>query len=546
MDSLKKYAASAKVGTPQMTRTPGRTDEVKNHAGGFVFEVNDKARLDRFLILGSEGTYYAKAEKITDDNVKFIANLISKDEALVLKSLVEVSTQGKAYRNTPAIFTLAMLMVHGKNKVATRAAVNSVVRTAPHLYEFVNFLDSFGGWGRAKRGAVSDWFAGKDAQSLAYQFVKYRGGRDGWTMRDVMRVAHPQGVDAGVGNFILRGDVNGEVPSVITDFEEIKRAGSVAEVLRVLERNPSLPWETIPTQFLNERAVWERLFRNGAVKGQALVRNITRLAKVGMFDDLNFAVDYAAALTDVNMIERTRLHPINFLNAAVVYRDGQKDRNNSYGYYASSRSKSWNTQGIISDALDEGFHLAFKSVVPAGKRTMVAVDVSGSMSCDAIGLDLSCAQVSGAMAMTIARTEPASMIRGFTTGNGRGWGRSAELTDLGITAKTGLAQAMRNVQKNNFGGTDCAQPMLWALENKVDIDTFVVITDNETWAGQVKPVDALKRYRQATGIDARVAVLGVASTGFTIADPRDSGMMDFVGFSSDAPSVLADFSAGRI
>lgn len=545
MDSLKKYATSAKVGTPQMTRTPGRTDEVKNHAGGFVFEVNDKARLERFLILGSEGTYYASAQKITSANISFLNALIAKDEALVLKTLVDVSVQGKAYRNTPAIFTLAMLMVHGKNKAATRAAINSVVRTAPHLYEFVNFLDSFGGWGRAKRGAVSDWFAGKDAESLAFQFIKYRGGRDGWTMRDVMRVAHPQGVDTGVGNFILRGEV-GDVPAVITDFEEIKRAGSVAEVLSVLERNPSLPWETIPTQFLNERKVWERLFYGGAVNGQALVRNITRLAKIGMFDDLYFAADYAKALTDVKMIERTRLHPINFLNAAVVYREGQKDRNGSYGYYASARSKSWATQGIISDALDEGFHLAFKTVKPAGKRTMLAIDVSGSMGCDAMGLDLSCAQVSGAMAMTVARTEPASMIRGFTTGNGRGWGRAAELTDLDITARSSLATAMRNVQKNNFGGTDCAQPMLWALENKVEIDTFVVITDNETWAGQVKPVDALKRYRQATGIDARVAVLGVASTGFTIADPRDSGMMDFVGFSSDAPSVLADFSAGRI
>jgi len=43
-----------------------------------------------------------------------------------------------------------------------------------------------------------------------------------------------------------------------------------------------------------------------------------------------------------------------------------------------------------------------------------------------------------------------------------------------------------------------------------------------------------------------LAVVGMAASPFTIADPTDKGMMDFVGFDSSAPRVLADFSAGRI
>jgi 60 kDa SS-A/Ro ribonucleoprotein len=88
--------------------------------------------------------------------------------------------------------------------------------------------------------------------------------------------------------------------------------------------------------------------------------------------------------------------------------------------------------------------------------------------------------------------------------------------------------------------------MRYALSNKIDVDTFVVLTDNETYAGSVKPTQALKQYRDATGINARLAVFGVASTEFTIADPQDRGQMDFVGFDSNAPRVLADFSAGRL
>jgi 60 kDa SS-A/Ro ribonucleoprotein len=436
-------------------------------------------------------------------------------------------------------------LTFGNDKAYAREAVNKVVRTGTHLFEFTNYLNDLGGWGRAKRKAVASWYESKTPESLAYQAIKYRQ-REGFTHRDVFRLSHPVGVDQAVGNFIL-GKSTGKFSdesvgkvAILDSFQAMQRAGSVQDVLTVLDESKGLPWETIPTEFLKDVRVWKQLFENGQLRGQALVRNITRLARLDAFKDLDFAARYAKALTDEEMIAKTRLHPINFLNAAVVYNTGQVDRR-GYG-----RTKDWTASSVIKDALDEGFHLAFKTVEPANKRTLLAVDVSGSMSSPALGLDLSCAQVSGAMAMTIARTEPAYEIRGFTSAGGGYWSRDSKLTDLGITGKTSLAQAMKNVQKSNFGGTDCALPVVWALENKIEIDTFVVITDNETWAGNIKPTQALKQYRDRMGIDARLAVLGVASTGFTIADPNDRGQMDFVGFDSAAPRVLADFSAGRL
>jgi 60 kDa SS-A/Ro ribonucleoprotein len=48
------------------------------------------------------------------------------------------------------------------------------------------------------------------------------------------------------------------------------------------------------------------------------------------------------------------------------------------------------------------------------------------------------------------------------------------------------------------------------------------------------------------GIDAKLAVLGIASTEFSIADPNDAGMLDVVGFDTNAPAIFADFSAGRL
>jgi 60 kDa SS-A/Ro ribonucleoprotein len=78
-------------------------------------------------------------------------------------------------------------------------------------------------------------------------------------------------------------------------------------------------------------------------------------------------------------------------------------------------------------------------------------------------------------------------------------------------------------------------------------DCFVVFTDNETWSGELQPVDALRRYRKSSGImDARLVTVGMASNGFSIADPEDTGMLDVVGFDTSAPDVIANFAAGRI
>ena len=103
---------------------------------------------------------------------------------------------------------------------------------------------------------------------------------------------------------------------------------------------------------------------------------------------------------------------------------------------------------------------------------------------------------------------------------------------------------LKTVDNLPFSGTDCALPMIWAKEHKVPIDTFVVYTDNETWAGSVHPFQALAEYRQKMGRQAKLIVVGMTATRFTIADPKDPGMLDVVGFDTAAPQVMADFARG--
>jgi 60 kDa SS-A/Ro ribonucleoprotein len=142
------------------------------------------------------------------------------------------------------------------------------------------------------------------------------------------------------------------------------------------------------------------------------------------------------------------------------------------------------------------------------------------------------ATAAGVMAMVTAKTEKNYHIMAFDT----------SLRDIGISAKDSLSSVDRKLQTCGGGGTDCSVPMTYALKNKIPVDVFVEYTDNETWYGRIHPFQALREYRDTMGRDAKLVVAGMVSTGFSIADPSDAGMLDVVGFDTNAPKVISDFA----
>jgi 60 kDa SS-A/Ro ribonucleoprotein len=72
----------------------------------------------------------------------------------------------------------------------------------------------------------------------------------------------------------------------------------------------------------------------------------------------------------------------------------------------------------VVDALDAAFYTAFASVQAANKRTLLALDVSGSMTVRVSGLPITARQVSAALALVTAATEPETSTVSFTVSNG--------------------------------------------------------------------------------------------------------------------------------
>jgi 60 kDa SS-A/Ro ribonucleoprotein len=124
--------------------------------------------------------------------------------------------------------------------------------------------------------------------------------------------------------------------------------------------------------------------------------------------------------------------------------------------------------------------------------------------------------------MVTARVEPNYLINGFYTkqgGRAYGYGQRGHIEDLPITPRQRLEDVIQVISGLNFGGTDCSLPMLLAIEKEYEIDTFIIYTDNETWAGEI-----------------------MTPTQFSIADPNDAGMLDVAGFDTSTPQVISEFS----
>lgn len=521
--------------TPQTSRADKR--QVKNHAGGYTFEVTPLERVRRFLVLGTDaGTYYVSPSDLTRDNAEAVVALAETDHRALVDTIVDVSTRGAAPKANPALFALAVAAATGDatDKAYALEQLPKVARTGTHLFLFARYVEQFRGWGRGLRRAVADWYTSKDADQVAFQAVKYRQ-REGWSHRDLLRLAHPVTLDPATRatfDWITHGTVGDDTPRLISGFLKAQEPG--ADVPSLV-REHRLSWEMLPDPALGDAGTWDALLDVG-IPQTALIRQLPRLTRLGMLPPMGGrTAEVCAQLVDTARLRSARVHPVNVLVAQRTYAAGHGARGQS----------TWEPNRKVVDALDAAFYAAFGTVEPAGKRTMLGVDVSGSMGAPIAGMPLSCRDASAALALVTLATEPDSAAYGFTSTGGNWFSRhDTGITPLALSPRQRLDDAIRTVSDLPFGGTDCALPMIHARENGLEVDTFVVLTDNETWAGQQHPHQALNAYRQSTGIPARLVVVGMTATDFTIADPTDAGMLDVAGFDTAVPNLISGFSRG--
>lgn len=110
--------------TPQSQPIPVST-QVRNSGGGYSWAVDDWTRFDRFLILGTEGgTYYIGERDLVKQNHDALVRCIKADGLRAVNRIVEISDAGRAPKNAPAIFALALAATHGDAAAKAHAFAN--------------------------------------------------------------------------------------------------------------------------------------------------------------------------------------------------------------------------------------------------------------------------------------------------------------------------------------------------------------------------------------------------------------------------------------
>jgi 60 kDa SS-A/Ro ribonucleoprotein len=410
-------AAKAVVNPPQSKPLDSR--QVPNSAGGFTYAVDDWKRLDRFLILGSEkGTYYVAEHELSVANIECVKRCVATDGIRTVERIVEISDSGRAPKNDPAL--LALAYAASKGDLATRTlalqSLPQVARIGTHLFHFIAFAKQFRGMGRGLRNAIVEWYAAKTPAQFAQQVTKYQQ-RDGWSHRDLLRLTHPKfaGTHQLIARWVVKGELEAEngdtIPQALIGHVAIQKATTPKEAAELI-REFGVVRESVPTELLNSKEVWEALLEKMPLT--AMIRNLGNMSKVGLLVPMSDASKLVASrLQDTEALRKSRVHPIQILLAAKTYEAGRGVKG----------SGTWTAVPKVVDALDEAYYGAFKNVEPTGKRFYLGLDISGSMWGNMIaGSFLDAATGSAAMAMVTVKTEENYYAAGFTAGKDRGYG----------------------------------------------------------------------------------------------------------------------------
>lgn len=541
---------------PVQVPIPG-SKQVQNNTDGFVWKVSIWDQLERYIVIGAEGgTYYVGEHELMKQNHAALTECLAEDPARTIKLIQDISMQGRAYRNEPALFALAVAASSKDDKARklALAAVASVCRIGTHLFHFAAYASALRGWGRGLRSAVASWYTNRDADTLAYQAVKYQQ-RDGWSHKDLLRLSHPVASDV-KQDAVLRWMIGGmdglgkrtvervvgkvstkllppkreksdypsrkkNLPEFIEAFEEAKTAG-VKTLVNLIEKH-NLPREAVPTDKLNSLEVWDALLQKMPLT--AMIRNLAKMTAIGLIKPMSEAAKLVKTrLADKEYLRKSRIHPMQVLVAAKIYNQGHGDKG----------KLSWTAVPSINEALEAAFYATFPNVKSCGKPLLIALDVSGSMGSSVAGsTPLRACEVTAAMSLVHASVEDDYHIFGFAN----------TFRDLGIRKGMTLENAMKKVVDENFGSTNVSLAIDYALKNQINVGGFLVMTDNEVNTGRHVSL-ALREYREKFVQDARLVVMATTATPFSVNDPSDKYGLDICGFDTSTPSVAADFIRG--
>ncbi|XP_029380416.1 RNA-binding protein RO60 [Echeneis naucrates] len=521
-------------------------------AGGCPWEVNDKARLCRFLCYGSEGDIYTARDegRVTMESAGALLILLQEGRGPeVVEEIKKFTQDGRAVRLGPSFFALALCSQHSelKTRQAAFKALKEVCRHPSHLFSLIQYKKELkegmkcGIWGRALRKAVSDWYNEQDAMSLAAAVTKCKQ-REGWSHQDLLRLSHTKPANeaiALISKYVTKGWKEVQVAyadkenseevvkllSYLEVVEKVKHSCDETEVINLIEEH-KLDREQLLTDHLKSKQVWRALLKEMPL--QSVLRILGKMTSNKILEPAGLETQAVCdRIQSETALRKAKIHPFSILLASESYKRGQ-------GYQGKTK---WEPDSSILKAMDSAFYKSFMNVEALGKRFVVAVDVSTSLSSVVPGTSVSTAVAAAAITLIFANTEIDTQVLAYSEG---------ALVPCRISTDMTLAQATVELVKIPGGNTDCTLPITWATENGKAVDMFIILTNNPLWTFSASPVESLKKHRQISGANSKLVMCGLTSIGHTLADTEDRGLLSICGFDLGAFTVICNLAQDLI
>lgn len=424
------------------------TTKTTNKEGHAAYSMKDKSKLVTQVLTSffNEQKFYGDNSKEMCETIKAV---IHQDPQFV-SNLAVFARREFNMRSVAHVLTGFLANVQ-EGKPYVRKTVEGVVLRGDDATEILSFyLTTFGKpIPNSLRRALKMVFATFDAYTLA----KYKGEGHAVKMRDLLRICRPH-PETDEQSAMWKQLLDGTLPTPLTWESELSANG-------------------------NTKESWEKLIESGKVGYMALLRNLRNIANAKP-ENINLVWDIIA---DPERVRKSRQLPFRFLSA-----------------YKSLQGAP-NQKGI--DALEDAVEASIDNLPRLPGKTVIAVDVSGSMGMPVSAKsEIRCCEI-GMMLGLIANKICEDAV--FYTFN-------YDIEQHAISHRSGLLYACVH-EAEAHGGTDMRLPFDKISADNVKADRVIVISDNECNYG-IRAVQSIAdRARRTTGSNFWIHAIDLAGYG---------------------------------
>lgn len=419
-------------------------NKVVNRSGYPAYPMEEKEHLVTAVLttMFGEPKYYGS----TDNEIVSLATQMAQSDPDFLCKLTCYARNEGNMRSVSHV--LACVIARNAHEY-TRVTLRNIIVRPDDITEIMACYKTM--YGKPFPNAMKREIASVIQKFDEYQIAKYNGGNKAVKFRDVLRITHPVPKD------------------------------KVQEELfhKILEDTLETPytWETELSEKGNHKEVWDELIHSGKVGYMALLRNLRNIVKCGA--DL---APVLVTLSDTAQVRKSRQLPFRFYSA----------------YRALTQEKLMTPE--IHRALEAAITSSVANMERIDGRTLVAVDVSGSMSSRiSQRSDVRCCDIAallGAMASRIC--EDATVCYFDMSGK---YSVANEHKGYRI-AHYGKYDSILSICENNSfagGGTELSLPMVFAISEDQarairPFDRVIYFSDcecNRSSGGLMKTVQGL-------------------------------------------------------